>query len=43
MEDQAIPLARVPAVLDRIKVLATGGLSSKHVVGDLLKRQITPL
>jgi hypothetical protein len=30
-------------VLDRIKVLATGGLTSMHVVGDLLKRRITPL
>jgi hypothetical protein len=30
-------------VLDRIKVLATGGLTSMHVVGDLLKRQIVPL
>jgi hypothetical protein len=26
--------------LDRIKVLATGGLTSMHVVGDLLKRWI---
>jgi hypothetical protein len=30
-------------ILDRIKVLATGGLTSMHVVGDLLKRRITPL
>jgi hypothetical protein len=30
-------------VLDRIKVLATGGLTSMHVVGNLLKRQIMPL
>jgi hypothetical protein len=30
-------------VLDRIKVLATGGLTSMHMVGDLLKRRITPL
>jgi hypothetical protein len=30
-------------VLDRIKVLATGGLTSMHVVGDLLKRWIAPL
>jgi hypothetical protein len=30
-------------VLDRIKFLATGGLTSMHVVGDLLKRRITPL
>jgi hypothetical protein len=30
-------------VLDRIKVLATGGLTSMHVVGDLLKRRIAPL
>jgi hypothetical protein len=27
-------------ILDRIKVLATGGLTSMHVVGDLLKRRI---
>jgi hypothetical protein len=30
-------------VLDRIKVLATGGLTSMHVVGDLLKRRIAQL
>ena len=30
-------------VLDMIKVLAMGGLTSMHVVGDLLKRRITPL
>jgi hypothetical protein len=30
-------------VLDRIKVLATGGLTSMHVVGNLLKRRIAPL
>ena len=30
-------------ILDRIKVLAMSGLTSMHVVGDLLKRQITPL
>jgi hypothetical protein len=30
-------------VLDGIKVLATGGLTSMHVVGDLLKRWIAPL
>jgi hypothetical protein len=30
-------------ILDRIKGLATGGLTSMHVVGDLLKRRITPL
>jgi hypothetical protein len=30
-------------VLDRIKVLASGGLTSMHVVGDLLKRRIAPL
>jgi hypothetical protein len=30
-------------VLDRIKGLATGSLTSMHVVGDLLKRQIAPL
>jgi hypothetical protein len=31
------------SVLDRIKGLATGGLMSMHVVGDLLKRRIAPL
>jgi hypothetical protein len=30
-------------VLDRIKGLATGGLTSMHVVGDFLKRWIAPL
>jgi hypothetical protein len=30
-------------VLDRIKVLATGSLTSMHVVDNLLKRRITPL
>jgi hypothetical protein len=30
-------------ILDRIKTLATGGLTSMHVVGDFLKRQIMPL
>jgi hypothetical protein len=30
-------------VLDRIKILVTGGLTSMHVVGDLLKRRISPL
>jgi hypothetical protein len=30
-------------VLDRIKGLATDGLTLMHVDGDLLKRQITPL
>jgi hypothetical protein len=30
-------------MLDRIKSLATGGLTSMHVVGDFLKRRITPL
>jgi hypothetical protein len=30
-------------VFDRIKVFATGGLTSMHVLGDLLKRWITPL
>jgi hypothetical protein len=30
-------------ILDRIKGLATGGLMSMHVVGDLLNRRITPL
>jgi hypothetical protein len=30
-------------VLDRIKALATGDLTSMHVVGDLLKHRIAPL
>ena len=30
-------------VLDRIKTLATGGLTSMHVVGDFLKRWVMPL
>jgi hypothetical protein len=30
-------------ILDRIKTLATGGLTSMHVVGDFLKRRIAPL
>jgi hypothetical protein len=30
-------------VLDRIRSLAVGGLTSMHVVGDFLKRRITPL
>jgi hypothetical protein len=30
-------------VLDRIKTLAIGGLTSMHVVGDFLKRRIAPL
>jgi hypothetical protein len=30
-------------VLDRIKTLATDGLTSMHVVGDFLKFRITPL
>jgi hypothetical protein len=30
-------------VLDRIKTLGTGGLTSMHVVGDFLKRRIAPL
>jgi hypothetical protein len=30
-------------VLDRIKTLANGGLTSMHVVGDFLKRRIAPL
>jgi hypothetical protein len=30
-------------VLDRIKVLATGGLTSMHMVSDFLKRRIMPL
>jgi hypothetical protein len=31
------------AVLDRIKGLATGGLTLMHMVGDFLKRRIAPL
>jgi hypothetical protein len=30
-------------VLDRIKTLATSGLTSMHVVGDFLKRRVMPL
>ena len=30
-------------VLDRIKTLATDGLTSMHVVGDFLKRRVMPL
>jgi hypothetical protein len=30
-------------ILDRIKSLAAGGLTSMHMVGDFLKRRITPL
>jgi hypothetical protein len=30
-------------ILDRIKTLATGGLTSMHVVGDFLKHRIAPL
>ena len=30
-------------VLDRIKELAAGGLTSMHMVGDFLKRRIMPL
>jgi hypothetical protein len=30
-------------VLDKIKGLATGGLTSMHEVGDFLKRRIAPL
>jgi hypothetical protein len=30
-------------VLDRIETLATGGLTSMHVVGDFLKHRVTPL
>jgi hypothetical protein len=30
-------------ILDRIKTLAPGGLTSMHVVGDILKRRIAPL
>jgi hypothetical protein len=30
-------------ILDKIKGLATGGLTSMHVVGDLLKHRIAPL
>jgi hypothetical protein len=35
--------SELETVLDRIKSLATGGLTSMQVVGDFLKRQITPL
>jgi hypothetical protein len=31
------------AILDRIKSMATSGLTSMHVVGNFLKRRITPL
>jgi hypothetical protein len=30
-------------VLDRIKSLATGGLTSMHVVSDFVKRRVVPL
>jgi hypothetical protein len=30
-------------MLNRIKALAAGGLTSMHVVGDFLKRRIMPL
>jgi hypothetical protein len=30
-------------VLDRIKTLATGGMTPMHMVGDFLKRRVTPL
>jgi hypothetical protein len=30
-------------VLDRIKELAVGGLTSMHVLGDFLKRRVMPL
>jgi hypothetical protein len=30
-------------MLDRIKALAAGGLTSMHVIGDFLKRRIMPL
>ena len=30
-------------ILDRIRTLATGGLTSMHVVGDFLKRRVMPL
>jgi hypothetical protein len=30
-------------VLDRIKTLTTGGLTSMHVVGDFMKRRVMPL
>ena len=35
--------SELEAILDRIKSLATGGLTSMHVVGDFLKRRIAPL
>jgi hypothetical protein len=34
---------KLQLVLDRIKSLTAGGLTSMHVVGDFLKRRITPL
>ena len=30
-------------ILDRIKELAVGGLTSMHVLGDFLKRRVMPL
>jgi hypothetical protein len=38
MEDQAIPFARVPARIGQDQWVVMGGLTSMHVVGDLLKR-----
>jgi hypothetical protein len=35
--------SELETVLDRIKSLATGGLTLMHVVGDFLKHRITPL
>jgi hypothetical protein len=43
MEDQSSLSQEFLLVLDRIKVLAMGGLTSMHVVGDLLKRRIAPM
>mgnify|MGYP006934358694 CR=1 FL=1 len=43
MEDQSSLSQEFLLVLDRIKVLAMGGLTSMHVVDDLLKRRIVPL
>jgi len=37
-----LPLEFAP-VLDKIRSLAEGGLTSMHVLGDFLKRRIAPL
>jgi hypothetical protein len=43
VEGQAILAPEFQLVLDRIKSLAAGRLTSMHVVGDFLKRRIAPL